>query len=381
MKNHDAILMISDSERDANMYYVTGFFAPDPFIYLQLSGGGKIMVMSDLEIDRAKAESKADRVLPATKYRKIAKDKGLENPLFKDILGEVILELGVKSFLVPANFPIQYADFLREKGYLVSFKPDPFIEERAIKTEEEVENIRRALKHTEEAMSLAIDMIRDSKIKNGYLSWHGDILTSEMVKKAINVKLLENGLLAQHTIVAGGDQCCDPHNQGTGPLRANQTLIIDIFPKDMQSGYYADLTRTVVKGHATDEMKKMYGAVFEAQEVVFRMARDGADCTGIHNEVQKSLEQSSFKTGEMNGRMQGFFHGTGHGVGLEIHEPPRMSITPSEAWGNKLKAGHVVTVEPGLYYLGKGGVRIEDLIVVTENGCENLTSFPKELEA
>ena len=378
MGNHDAILMISDSERDANLYYASGFFAPDPFIYLQLNDGERILVMSDLEIDRAKAQSKVKKVLPETKYKKISKDKGVENPIRTDILQEVVLELGLKSFLVPADFPIQYTDFLREKGYRVEFKKDPFLDERAIKTEEEIQHIRRAFKYTQDAMSLAIDMIRDSKIKNGYLSWEENILTSEMVKKAINLKLLEDGLSAQHTIVAGGDQGCDPHNQGTGPLRANQTVIIDIFPKDNKSGYFADITRTVVKGYASDELKKMYQAVLGGQEIVFKTVKDGADSAEIHKAVKDSFEAAGFETGEKDGRMQGFFHGTGHGLGLEIHEPP--GIPSRGTWGNILKSGNVVTVEPGLYYTGVGGIRVEDVIVVTENGYENLTSFSKELE-
>jgi Xaa-Pro aminopeptidase len=187
--------------------------------------------------------------------------------------------------------------------------------------------------------------------------------------------LIEDGLLAQHTIVACGEAGCDPHNEGSGPLRAGQSIIIDIFPRDEASRYHADITRTVVKGRASDMLRKMYRAVAAGQERAFALLRDGSDGEAIQRAVQAALEGHGFQSGEVNGRMQGFFHGTGHGLGLEVHELPRISKLPTT-----LRSRNVVTVEPGLYYPGIGGVRIEDVVVVTETGCTNLTRYPKELE-
>ena len=150
---------------------------------------------------------------------------------------------------------------------------------------------------------------------------------------------------------------------------------MDVFPQHAESRYFADITRTVVKGQAPPKVRKMFDAVKAGQEIAYRMIKDGVDGSTIHKAIMASFEQQGFATGEQDGRMQGFFHGTGHGVGLEIHEPPRVSARP-----DILKAGMVVTVEPGLYYLDAGGMRIEDMVVVRSDGCEVLTKAPKILE-
>jgi Xaa-Pro aminopeptidase len=175
--------------------------------------------------------------------------------------------------------------------------------------------------------------------------------------------------------VACGEEGCDPHNQGSGPLAPDQPIIIDVFPRDTRSRYFADITRTVVKGRASAQVRRMYEAVAAGQAAALADIRDGVAADMVHRKVQATLEGFGFRTGEENGRMQGFFHGTGHGLGLEIHELPRVSKLPVA-----LRSGHVVTVEPGLYYPGHGGVRIEDVVVVTGTGCRNLTTYPKTLE-
>ncbi|MBI2120109.1 MAG: aminopeptidase P family protein, partial [Parcubacteria group bacterium] len=203
----------------------------------------------------------------------------------------------------------------------------------------------------------------------------GKRLTSEMVKEVINVKLMEAGSIAAHTIVSCGTQCVDPHHQGSGPLLACESIIMDVFPRSSRSRYFADMSRTAVRGKASEKLKRMYRAVKEGQDIAFRQIRDGADGMKIHEAIVKYFETCGFRTGEIGGRMQGFFHGTGQGVGLDIHEPPRIS-----RGRDILRAGQVVTVEPGLYYLDAGGVRIEDMVLVTKTGYKNLTRFPKVLE-
>ena len=181
--------------------------------------------------------------------------------------------------------------------------------------------------------------------------------------------------MASHTIVAGGNQGCDPHESGHGPLRAGQPIILDIFPRDNSTGYWGDITRTVVRGRASEAVKRLYAVVFRAQELAFRELRDGVNGREIHEGILRLFRENGFATSRRDGRMQGFFHGTGHGLGLEIHEPPRVSAVDA-----KLRAGHVVTVEPGLYYWGVGGVRLEDVAVIQARGARNLTRFPKILE-
>jgi len=203
----------------------------------------------------------------------------------------------------------------------------------------------------------------------------GEVLTSERVKRMIAGYLLERDYLAGHAIVAGGEQACDPHEEGHGPLKADQAIIIDIFPRSVATRYHGDLTRTVLRGQASDALRKQYAAVRAAQEEALASIRAGVEGPVVHARVCGLFEAQGFRTGEVGGRMQGFFHGTGHGLGLEIHEPPRVSKVPAT-----LQAGNVVTVEPGLYYPGVGGVRLEDVVLVTEDGCSNLVKYPKFLE-
>jgi Xaa-Pro aminopeptidase len=370
----DAILMIASSEGNADMLYAVGMFVPDPFTYIERDGR-RTVVMSDLEIDRAKAQAKVDEVLSFTAYQNRLKERGAEQPKFADVVAEVLNEKRIRSVLVPEAFPVGYADRLREHGITVHAKADPFWAQRTMKNAHELSCIAQASRHTESAMRAAIAVIREATVRDGLLYGPEGVLTAEYVKKVISIHLLERECIAQHTIVAGGLQGCDPHNQGAGPLRAGEPIILDVFPKSSTTGYYADITRTVIRGRASDALKRMYDAVLEAQEVVFARLKAGIDGQEIHRAVEALFKSRGFETGEKDGRMQGFFHGTGHGLGLEVHEPPRISKVPCI-----MRPGHVVTVEPGLYYTDTGGVRIEDNVVVTENGCENLTQMEKRLE-
>lgn len=369
-----AQLIIAASESDANLYYATGFRAPDPFVFVSIKGE-KILLMSDLEVDRARAQACVDTVLRIRTYEERATATGVVRPRLMDAVTAFLTERGVTVVVVPGAFPIEYGDALRARGIIVQVRPEPFVEARLVKTPAEVEAIVAAMRRTEAALGAAIGAIRDAEVAGGVLRWRGDTLTAAALKRLIAGRLLQDGLLAQHTIVACGDATCDPHNEGSGPLRPDQPVIIDIFPQDESSRYFADITRTVVKGRAPDALRRMYRAVAEAQECAFRLIRNGADGEAVHREVQATLEAHGFQTGEVNGRMQGFFHGTGHGLGLELHELPRLSRVPAT-----LRTGNVVTVEPGLYYPGIGGVRIEDVVVVNEHGCSNLTAYPKALE-
>jgi len=374
LRGCDAVVMIAASEIDSNLYYATGFLAPDPFIFVQ-AGSEKILVMSDLEVDRARSQARVDTVLSYSVYEGKARENGIAAPAPLDVLHLVLEERSARHLLVPGGFGIEHADGLRARGYALSVKREPFFEERLVKSDEEVEQITSTQRATEEAVDAAISAIRAAKVGNdGFLYLDGRVLTSEALKKIINVKLMESDCVAQHTIVAPGLQGVDPHHQGTGPIRANESIVMDVFPKSGRTRYFADMTRTVVKGKASPKLRGMYRAVLKAQERGIELTRDGADGKAIHAEVNAVLEKDGFTTGMVGGRMQGFFHGTGHGVGLDIHEPPRISKT-----GAVLKSGHVVTVEPGLYYQDAGGIRIEDLVVVTPTGCRNLTKFPKGL--
>ncbi len=374
MKIQEATLLISSSEADSNLYYATRFLAPDPFIYLQI-GDEKIIIMSDLELDRAKSQAKVSTVLSYSGYEEAAKSSGIESPDTIDVLHEFLADRGIKSLVVPSHFGIRNAFLLQDKGYDIEVKQDPFFERRVIKSDDEIRYIEDALRLTECALEKAIDFIRQTEIRDGYLYSGNKNVTSEDVKKMIDISLLENSMIAQHTIVACGDDSSFPHNEGSGPLTANVPIIIDVFPRSVKSRYYADITRTVVRGTASDELKRMFDAVSAAQEIAFSMIKDGVNGKDVHELILLHFKNSGFESGEIDGRMQGFFHGTGHGVGLEVHESPRISKKM-----DTLRTGHVVTVEPGLYYKGVGGVRLEDMVVVWPDGVINLTKSPKILE-
>lgn len=369
-----ATLFIAASEGDSNLYYATKFIAPDPFIYMEVKGE-RLLVMSDLEMDRAKAQSNADRVLSYSELEQKAKKQGVKEPSTVDIVNVVLKEAKVRQLLVPANFPFIYATRLQELGYSLKPKRDPFYEQRVMKSDDEVRHIEAAQRATEEAVAAAHAELRRATIRDHVLWLDGECLTSERIKKLINVKLMERNCIAQHTIVAGGEQACDPHNEGSGPLPADRSIIFDVFPRSASSRYFADMSRTVIRGMASPELKRLYQTVKDAQEEAIGKIKDGADGMKIHQGICARFEKAGYQTGLVNGRMQGYFHGTGHGVGLDIHEAPRISRT-----GSLLQEGHVVTVEPGLYYPGLGAVRIEDMVLVTKDGCRNLTDFPKVFE-
>jgi Xaa-Pro aminopeptidase len=371
--NGKATVFIAASEVDSNLYYATHFLAGDPFIYLE-ADGRRIILIGELELGRARSEARVDEVVATLPYENQLREAGMI-PRPTDVLDLYLRETGVKELEVPASFPLGHADRLREKGYQVHHREDPFFPERIVKRPEEVERIAAAQAATEEAMALAVGLIADSRIEGKGLKLRGETLTSEKVQGEVRRMLLERGYLAAEVIVAGGEQACDPHVRGWGPLPANDTIIIDIFPRSIESRYWGDMTRTVVRGKATPEARKIYRDVADAQALAMSLLIPGVEGMQVHQAVVDHFKARGNETGEALGKMQGFFHGTGHGVGLDIHEPPRISKVKAT-----LAAGTVVTVEPGLYYPGRGAVRLEDLVVIEKGGARNLNRFPKVLE-
>ena len=370
------VLMYACSETDANILYATNFFCPDPFISIRTAEGKRHLVMSDLEIDRAKRQSNAHKVHSLAAYTTLAEKKFKKTPGTVEILTTILRDFGMRRIFVPSNFPLLIAEGLRGNRIKVAALPDPFFPERIYKKPAEAEAVRKTMRTTEKGMQAAVDILAASRIKSGYLWYQGKKLTVETLRNAINTTILSLGCTPAGTIVAPGKQGCDPHERGSGVIRANETVIIDVFPRSESTGYFADITRTFVRGKASEEVRKIYRAVYDGQKLGLDMIRDGVKTRKVHRAIQKLFEKRGFKSGLQDGRMQGFFHSTGHGLGLEIHEPPRIAAN-----NLTLEKGMVVTVEPGLYYFGaNGGVRIEDTIVVTKSGIDNLTRFPKFLE-
>ena len=370
----DALLLVGDSERSADLLYTTGFRAPDPYVFLWTRQERLVMV-SDLELDRARAQARVDRVLASSHYEAGLRQRGVSEPGSEQVLIAVLSELGLRRVRVPADFPLGMAEALRRAGVSVEVAPAPLFPARQCKDEDEIAAIEQALRAAEAAMAAAVEMIRRAEPRDGNLWLDGVQLTSERVRRTIHRELLEWDCSATGTIVAGGDQGCDPHQEGHGPLRAGESIIIDIFPRSQTSGYFGDLTRTVVWGPAAPPLRRLFETVRQGQELALARIQDGAVGRQVHQAVVDLFSAAGYQTGERDGHMEGFFHGTGHGLGLEIHEAPRIGSR-----GTPLSSGQVVTVEPGLYYPGVGGVRLEDVVVVRPGGCQNLTRCPLVLE-
>ena len=376
MTRLDARLIYSASESDANMLWATRFFAPDPFTFIE-KRGKRYLVISDLEIDRARSQATVDKVFAYSLFVERLQKNGAAFPTTSEVLREAFKDLNIRSAEVPSTFPLGLADQLRKFKIRIQARPDPFWPDRELKTQKEVRYISESLRAAEEGMEAGIDAVRRSEIrKDGYLYLDGTLLTSEILKRIINTTIMAQGYVPSHTIVASGEHCVDPHNQGSGPIRANTSIIMDIFPRSQKTGYFGDITRTVVRGRASERLKHAYRCVEEGQNIGFRRIRNGANAYDIHNEITDYFTREGFPTGPVNGRMQGFFHGTGHGLGLDIHEAPGIN----KRHKSTLRTGNVVTVEPGLYYEGMGGVRLEDVVVVTAKGNKNLVQIPKVLE-
>jgi Xaa-Pro aminopeptidase len=370
------LLMIADSDHDANMLYAVGMFVPDPFIYLRLRGRS-LIVMSDLETDRARKQAPHCQVLSLHKYLKRLRADGLKSPRLSVVAHAILSDRGIRRVVVPHNFSLGLAEELRRHRITVKVKRGAFFPQREQKTPAEVKKISAALMMAEVGMAEAMQVLRNAKIaRGGRLLYHNLPLTSEKLRAVIDTAIIQVSGLAAHTIVAGGEQACDPHEGGFGPLRAHEPIIIDIFPRSQKTGYFGDITRTVVRGRASEAVRRLYDTVLQGQKLAFKRVRAGLPTTEPHQAVQKHFEEQGYKTQRRAGRMEGFFHGTGHGLGLEIHESPRMGPNSTGV----LRSGQVVTVEPGLYYPELGGVRLEDVALVTQNGARNLTRFEKVLE-
>lgn len=374
MPQKHAKLIIAASESDSNLYYACKFLVPDPIIYFEVNGK-KYLVLSDLEIDRAKEEAKVDHLISLSDVIKKIKDKPKDIPQYALVVHTIFKEKKIKNIIVPANFGAQYYTAFKKLGYSIIVKPDPFYEKRLIKTVEEKNHIRHAILQVEKSLKEALLILEKSKIKKEKIYYGKQLVTSEFLQNFINTKLMERGCLASHTIIASGVQGSLPHHSGSGPIIPHTPIIFDIFPKDSKTRYWADMTRTFVKGKPSNQIKKMYRAVKEANEAASSHVRAGIHSSKIHEIASECLKKYGFKTGKLNGKMQGFIHGTGHGLGLDIHELPSVSQR-----GSVLKKGNVITIEPGLYYEKVGGIRLEDDLFVTQTGSEQLTKFPKFLE-
>lgn len=363
-----AKLIHAASPRSADMLYATGFQAPDAFLFLS-NRGKKTIVLNNLEIDRGRREAKVDEILSASD---LAGEFGSHSPAV--VAAGLLHRRGIRRVEVPSDFPFGFARILEKAGIRVVPIDGHFWPERETKTKREIEKIAKALKITSAGLLRAVEVLRSSKIgRGGLLKWNGKILTSEIVRAECDSAILRAGGMPDGTIVAGGHQACDPHERGHGPLRAHELIILDVFPRDARSGFFGDLTRTVVRGRASDAQRNLWDTVRAAQRLAIRSIKPRVKGAMVHKAVQEFFASRGYRTEKKRGRWTGFFHGTGHGLGLDLHEEPRISATV-------FRPGQVFTVEPGLYYPGVGGARHEDVVAVTRTGCRLLSKLSVPLE-
>ncbi|MDO8663998.1 MAG: Xaa-Pro peptidase family protein [Candidatus Liptonbacteria bacterium] len=384
----------------ADILWRTGFKTPDPFFLVDILDevdlidfGKSYLLIGPLEVERAAEETeKGIEIVNTYDYK--TKSRGyLENFLKKQ---------GVKKVIVPDTFPCGLKDKLANVFEVTKASP-PFYPKRAIKTDLEIQEIEKAQRAVEKAVKKGVDYLRSCQIINNkiiYVNEFGDkgnVATSESLRKIIDTELYRQGYLGIRSIVACGKQAANPHCEGSGPLYAHQPIVMDIFPLSMETHYWADMTRTVFKGEPSQALKNMYETVLHAQEMGVNQVRAGRDGKEIYDWTLDYFKVHGYPTNMKTrparnathsvagGPMEGFIHGVGHGVGIDIHEPPWIT---SIKW--ILQEGNVVTVEPGLYYqkartapapIPAGGIRIEDMVLVTKTGCRNLTQFPKDLES
>ncbi len=371
----DVRLMIADSEHSADMLYASGMFVPDAFIAIELEGHWHGL-FSPLEVDRAKKDSKLHEAHLDTPWRQQAEVNHRHG--LAAVAAAFLTDRDITEIMVPTDFPLGYAEKLRSWGFKVDAVQGAFFPGRAVKSEYELRCLAQSERLTRHAMMQAEAYLGACGIgDDGILRAPESAkkVKSADVRRVIEMYLIGHGAMPAHTIVACGKEGVDPHNIGSGFIRAHQPIIIDIFPRVLATGYWGDMTRSYVKGKATPEIKRLYQTVREGQDIGLSMVASGVDGAVIHQSITDHFDKQGYPTKMVRGKQTGFFHGTGHGVGLQIHEAPRISVR-----SDILKANQVVTVEPGLYYPGLGGIRLEDMVIVRDGGCDNLTKYKRRLE-
>ena len=360
--------MYDSTARSADVLYFGKAQVHDPFIALE-DRGQKIAVLSRLEIARVRKEGAYDELLSLEALMQQVRAKG-GGGTEAEIIALIASERKIRSFRVASTFPAGLARALEGAGLKLEIEDGILFPERVFKEDEEAAAIKEGNAASSAGFKAAEKALRAATVgKGNKLMLDGRVLTSERLRFLIDTACLERGAIASNTIVAGGDQACDPHCRGAGPLRANELIIIDIFPQVTKTGYHGDMTRTYLKGRASEAQKALYATVLESQQTALPKHRAGRSGKKIYDEVCAFFKERGYETKIVDGTPVGFFHGLGHGLGLEVHEPPRVNQA-----GARLKKGMVVTVEPGLYYPGLGGARVEDVVRVTSGEPEMLSS-------
>jgi Xaa-Pro aminopeptidase len=373
------VLIYADSLRSPEMRHEVPLGVPDPFLYAEHEGARHV-VASSFELDRIKAVAPDLELMP---YEEFGLDELYAQGLTRDEIElEVVLRaarrFGIERAAVPSTFPLEVADHLRANGIEVTADREHFVRRRRVKNEAELAGIRRAQHAAEAGMTAARELLRAAERQNGNLVLDGEPLTCERLKMAVEQAFTANGAFADEFIVSHGPQTAVGHDMGSGPIAPGEPVCLDLFPRDRESGCFADMTRVFVVGEPSEELAEYHRLCREALEAAVAAVKPGVAGSELNRISSKVFEEHGYPTllSKQPGEVlkDGFYHSLGHGVGLEVHEDPALGRGPGE-----LVAGDVIAVEPGLYRHGFGGCRLEDLVLVTDDGSEVLTDYPYDL--
>jgi Xaa-Pro aminopeptidase len=376
----DALLIYADSFRSPDMRHAVPLGVPDPFLYAEQNGSRHVFA-SSMEATRIRELGLFDvHVHEELGFDELMASGIDEGELYAQLALRAVESLGLSRVSVPKDFPVWLADRLRADGVELDVDQQVFDDRRRAKTEAQVAGMRRAQGAAEAAMDACRALLRRAEIRGDELLLDGEQLTVERLKEDMNVVFAANDTTADEYIVAPGAQGAVGHDMGSGPIRPGTPLVVDIFPRDNASAVYTDMTRTFVVGEVPDDIREWHRLCKEALDAAIAQIRAGVEARAVFDltcDIFEAAGEPTQRTKQAGETLaDGFFHGLGHGVGLEVHEEPSMGRLANK----KLVAGDVVTVEPGLYRSGYGGVRLEDIVLVTETGAENLTDYPYDLE-
>ena len=375
-------LLHDDALRSRELRHEIGEPVMDPITYIEHEGR-RIIVASDLEASIF--ERREDVVDEFWNFNDLGAEELIKDPSIPDhlidaeLVARALTKLEVKEVCVPPSFQAMVLEYLRDKGFTVQIDPTGWSARRRQKTPWELEGIERAQRAAETAMLTAARMLRDAERTNdGRLRFEGEILTAELIRVAMEAELLSQGAESQDILIHTGDACLRGHDLGMGPILPDTSCIIDCFPRDRRTGVYSDMTRTFVAGEPSDELRRLHTDCVQALEIALEAIKPGTKTA--YDEVASFFEGKGYPTQRTrkpeDNSLEGFRHSLGHGVGLEVHERPRIGRRPDE-----FEVGDVIAVEPGLYFTGVGGVRLEDTVLVTDSGVEHFTDpYPYKLE-
>jgi Xaa-Pro aminopeptidase len=379
MSNTTARVMAGNPQTNKSLYRAIRFMVHDAAIAIDLPDGTRTLILREIEMDRAKKHARADRVFGYSDFTPIGGLSGDRDTGAAQATTECLLRNGITTVIADRTLPLLYVDEMRRAGITVELDPEMGVLDRRVKDGEELDHLRQAQRITEEVMRMACETVGGATPgSNGALNIEGSPLTSERLRTKIDTFLLEKNFFNPPSIVAGGCDGGDCHELGSGDLYTEQPIIIDIFPLDKKTMYNGDCTRTVVHGNIPEEIARMHKVVVEAKQAATAIIKAGVTGEEVHLETMRVLTEHGYREGLPKENDPPTFcsmpHGTGHGIGLEVHEPPLLDRN-----GAVLLTGDVITIEPGLYTHALGGVRVEDMVVVTVNGCENFNTLPEGL--